>query len=60
MIFVAQINPMQQHLVQGMGFSTPDMAQTHFDAHPEFLFVSTLEFVSPMTHAYVDGQVVRL
>jgi len=59
MVFVAQVAPDSLKLVQGMGFSTPEMVAAHALAHPEYIFVSTDEFVSPATHEYVDGRVVR-
>lgn len=59
MILLAQIEPQTNTLIQGLGFSTPELAQTHMQAHPEYAYISTDEFVSPMTHEVVDGQIKR-
>lgn len=59
MIFVAQIDPVTQQLRQGMGFSTPAMAEAHMAENPESLYITVDEFVSPMTHEYINGLVVR-
>jgi hypothetical protein len=59
MIFAAQIDPQTKSLKQGLGFANTAMAKAHFEAHPECIYVSASEFVSPETHQYVNGVVVR-
>lgn len=60
MIFAAQIDTTTHELKQGLGFSTAAIAQSHFETHPEYFYVSVDSFVSPSTHQYVNGQVVPI
>lgn len=58
MIFVAQVDPQTQALVQGLGFSTPALAESHMAQHLDYIYISTPGFVSPATHRYSDGQII--
>lgn len=60
MIFFAQIEQETQTLKQGLGFSNAEFAQSHMNAHPEFMYISTVGFVSPVTHQYINGQVTPI
>lgn len=59
MIFIAQIDPVTQQLTQGLGFSTSEMAAAHMEIYVTSFYVSVDEFVSPMTHVYINGLVSR-
>ncbi len=59
MIYVAQIDPKTNTIIQGAAFSTSQMAEDHFSANPEHIFVFTDEFITPGTHLFLDGKVVQ-
>lgn len=58
MIFAAQVDQATGTIKQGLGFSSTQAAQAHFEANPEFVYISTDVFVSPETHQFINGQIV--
>ncbi len=59
MIYAAQIDEAMNLLKQGLAFSNKEIAEAHFNEHREFMFIATDEFVSPETHEYLNGKIVK-
>ncbi|MFJ3259643.1 hypothetical protein ACIPK7_05270 [Pseudomonas sp. NPDC086581] len=50
MLIFAQVEG--QRLVQFVAFNVPEVAEVHFSAFPEAMFIQTDFFGSPATHCY--------